>query len=43
MTRFEDDKTNKMATRFQKKKTRRNNLYLLAEVAKSVFQGEISI
>jgi hypothetical protein len=43
MTRSEDDKPKKMTTHSQTKKTRRNNLDLLVEAAKSVFQGEVSI
>jgi hypothetical protein len=43
LTRSEDGKPKKMTTRSETKQTRGNNLDMLDEAAKSLFQGEVSI
>jgi hypothetical protein len=43
LTRSEDDRPRRMTNCSETKQARGNNLYLLAEAAKSVFQGEVLI
>jgi hypothetical protein len=43
LTRYEDGEPKRMTTHSEAKQKRGNNFDLLAEVAKFVFQGEVSI